>query len=213
MTELRRPSVNRRAEGKKRCTRSWLCGGGLVLTTAGVVAAGYRMIVTGSLTLDVGWGRTHRPLGPALVQIAAPPALVHEVVSEPYLGRTPRSLARKLEVLEKGTDMVLAAHHTPTTAGLVATTVETVRFPAPDRIEFRLVRGPVPHVRETFVLHEAAGGTRLEYSGELGTDFWAVGRWWGNQVARKWEAAVDTSLASIKSEAERRAKHRRPGHL
>jgi hypothetical protein len=182
----------------------------LVLTTAGVVATGYRMIVTGSLTLDVGWGRNHRPLGPVLVQIAAPPDVVHDVLSRPYLGRTPRSLASKLEVLEKGYDMVLAAHYTPTTRGLIATTVETVRFPAADRIEFRLVRGPVPYVRETFILHVVDGGTELEYSGELGTDFWAIGRWWGNQVARKWEAAVNTSLAAVKSDSERRAQHLRP---
>jgi hypothetical protein len=188
-----------------------LCGGALVLTTSGVVAAGYRMIVTGSLTLDVGWGRTYRPLGPVLVQIAAPPDVVYDVVSGPYLGRTPRSLASKLEVLEKGKDMVLAAHYTPTVAGLVAKTVETVRFPTVDRIEFRLVRGPVPYLRETFLLSEVVGGTQLEYTGEIGADFWVVGRWWANQVARKWEAAVDASLASIKSEAERRAKHRRPG--
>jgi hypothetical protein len=177
-----------------------------MLSTAGLVAAGYRMVVTGALTLDVGWGRTHRPLGPMRVEIAAPQDVVHDVISQPYLGRTPRGLASKLEVLERGIDMVLAAHYTPIAAGLVTTTVETVRFPAADRIEFRLVRGPVPYVRETFVLHEVAGGTQLEYAGELRADFWAVGRWWGNQVARKWEAAVDASLASIKSEAERLAK-------
>ena len=50
------------------------------------------------------------------------------------------------------------------------------------------------------------GGTAFEYTGELGVDFWGLGRWWGNQVATKWEAAVGASLASITTEAERRAK-------
>jgi hypothetical protein len=30
--------------------------------------------------------------------------------------------------------------------------VETVRFTPPERVDFRLVRGPVPHVVETFLL-------------------------------------------------------------
>ena len=59
-------------------------------------------------------------------------------------------------------------------------------------------------------MRETNGSTELEYNGELGADFWAVGRWWGNQVARKWEAAVTASLVSITSEAERRAKQRGP---
>jgi hypothetical protein len=50
--------------------------------------------------------------------------------------------------------MVLAAHFTPLGGrlGLVAQTVETVRFTRPERVDFRLVRGPVPHVVEAFVL-------------------------------------------------------------
>jgi hypothetical protein len=38
--------------------------------------------------------------------------------------------------------MVLAAHFTPVKCG-VTTTLETVRFERPNRIDFRLVRGPV----------------------------------------------------------------------
>ncbi len=54
--------------------------------------------------------------------------------------------------------MVLAAHFT--TAGrLTTTTVETVRFERPHRVSFRLLRGPVPHVVETYELRERAGGT------------------------------------------------------
>ncbi len=165
---------------------------------------GYRLVVSGALTLDTGVGRTLRPLGPLAVTIAAPRQTVFDVIALPYLGRTPRAMAEEIRVVERGTDMVLAAHRTPIRGGPVATTVETVRFTPPTTVDFRLVRGPVPHVVERFTLDEDNGTTRLEYSGELGTDFWEVGRWWGDQVARKWEATVSTSLDRIRVEAERR---------
>lgn len=99
--------------------------------------------------------------------------------------------------------MVLAAHFTAT-RGFVTTTVETVRFEPPSHVHFRLVRGPVPHVVEQFLLRESAEGTELEYRGELGTDLWALGRWWGTVVARRWEAVVRSSLEAVKLEGERR---------
>jgi hypothetical protein len=175
------------------------------VVAAGALAAGlYGLLVRGALTLDLGVGRTLRPLGPIVLRIGAPREVVFDVVAEPYLGKTPRALADKLHVLERGEDMVLAEHFTDV-GPFVATTLETVRFERPGRIDFRLVRGPVPHVVETFELREADGGTELDYSGELGADLWALGRWWGDRVARKWEAAVRSSLAGVKAEAERRA--------
>ena len=105
---------------------------------------------------------------------------------------------------------MLAAHYTPT-YGLTATTVEVVRFEPPERVYFRLVRGPVPHVVEQFVLHEVADGTELEYSGELGTDLWALGQAWGAAVARTWEATVESSLAAqTRRGGQRTAKVRLP---
>jgi hypothetical protein len=101
--------------------------------------------------------------------------------------------------------MVLAAHRTPVGWGMVTTTVETVRFERPDRVSFRLLRGPVPLVVERFILSEDAGSTRLDYEGELGTDFGGLGRRWGNLVATKWVATVRSSLARVAEEAERRA--------
>ncbi len=151
-----------------------------------------------------------RPLGPQTVDIAALRETVFDVVAHPYLGRTPRAMGEKLKVLERGSDLVLAEHYTPIAGGrLRAVTVETVRFTRPERIDFRLVRGPVPHVTESFVLEETGAGTRLVYLGELGTDLWRLGQWWGEAVAARWEATVATSLASVKSEAERRAAPRR----
>ncbi len=177
------------------------------LVTAG--SAAYVLIVRGDLTLDVGIGRRVRPLGPQKLHIAAPRETVFDVIARPYLGRTPRAMQSKFTVLERSADMVLAAHYTPVLRKLTATTVETVRFEAPALVAFRLVRGPVPHVTETFELAQAAdGGTDFTYTGELGTDFWAVGRWWGDQVAASWERAVEQSLAGVKEEAERRAGRR-----
>lgn len=176
------------------------CGGG-------GIAAGYLGLVSGALPLDLGVGRRSRPLGPQTVDIEAPREVVFDVIAQPYLGRSTRAMREKVRVLEGGSDMVLAAHHTPVAGGrLTATTVETVRFTRPERVDFRLVRGPVPAVTESFELGEHGLGTRLEYTGELDTDLWLLGQWWGGLVAPRWEAAVAGSLAAVKEEAERRAR-------
>jgi hypothetical protein len=182
--------------------------GRLTLAALGGTVLGlYAGLVRGSVTVDVGIGRSVRPLGPFTWQISAPRELVFEVISAPYLQRTPRALESKLRVLERGEDMVLAEHFTRV-GPVVTTTVETVRFDPPELVHFRLVRGPVPYVLERFRLREVEAGTELEYSGELGTDLWAAGRLWGALVAARWEATVRASLDFVKAEAERRAAHR-----
>ncbi|MCF6521633.1 SRPBCC family protein [Streptomyces sp. JJ36] len=172
----------------------------------GALAGLYLGLVTGAVPVDIGVGRRTRPLGPQTLDVAAARETVFDVVARPYLGRTPRAMREKLRVLERGSDMVLAAHHTPVAGGrLRAVTVETVRFTRPGRIDFRLVRGPVPQVTESFVLEESEAGTRLVYEGELGTDLWRLGEWWGAAVAARWETTVAASLDSVKAEAEHRA--------
>ncbi len=47
--------------------------------------------------------------------------------------------------------MALAAHFTQVKCG-TTTTLETIRFQRPDRIDFRLVRGPLPHLTESLLL-------------------------------------------------------------
>src|SRR5712691_5063406 len=173
----------------------------------GGTATAYRLLVRGALTLDVGVGRSVQPLGPLSWHIAASPETVFDLIAAPYLGRTPRALQQKLEVWVRATDMVLAAHHTPV-RNAITTTLETVRFERPARVEFRLVRGPVPHLAESFQLRREKEGTQLTWEGELGTDFWAIGRWWGQQVARIWEGAVRHSLSAVVAEAERRTRAR-----
>lgn len=166
---------------------------------------GYRLVATGDLTLDTGIGRRVRPLGPLSVTIAAPRDTVFDVIAAPYLDRTPRAMAAELDVLERGTDMVVAAHRTPIGWGMVTTTVESVHFVRPATVSFRLLRGPVPHVVEQFALAEDPGGTRLDYTGELATDFGSPGARWGEVVARRWVSTVTESLERIRVEAERRA--------
>lgn len=177
--------------------------GGVLLAAAASVFGFLRLLARGAVTVDLGIGRSSRPLGPITTDIEAPRDIAFDVIAAPYLDRTPRALESKLRVLERGTDVVLAEHFTDV-GRFVATTLETVRFNRPSSVHFRLVRGPVPHVVERFDLDEGDGGTELRYTGELATDLWGVGRWWGRRVARKWEAVVAASLADVKREAERR---------
>jgi hypothetical protein len=190
-------------------------GLGLVLVGVGAARGAYRLLVRGALTLDLGVGRRSQPLGPIEVLVAAPPGTVFDVIAAPYLGPTPRAMGDKLRVLERGTDMVLAEHFTPVGRGMTATTLETVRFERPHRVHFRLVRGPVPVVVETFALEPLdvaddvsfGPSTRFTYSGSLDTDLGRLGERWGAVVARRWEDAVRSSVDAVKAEAERRAGH------
>ena len=166
-------------------------------------AAGYAGLVTGALAVDLGIGRRGRALGPLAVDIGAPRDEVFNLLSRPYLGRPRPAFERKLRVVERGTDLVVAEHFTPVRGGLTARTLESVRFTRPDRIDYRLLRGPVPYLMEEFVLSEHGITTRLEYSGELATDLWAVGSLWGALVARRWQEVVAEALVAIKIEAER----------
>ncbi len=176
-----------------------------IVVVVALAAAGYVLIATGRLTLDTGLGRRVRPLGPQIVRIAAPRELVFELIEVPYLSANPPTeLREKITVLERSAEMVVAAHRTKS-GRFTTVTVESVAFTRPRRVAFRLLRGPVPHVTETFELREVDGGaaTELEYRGELGTDFWGAGALWGRIVAERWEAAVDGSLRSLKRSAER----------
>jgi hypothetical protein len=171
-----------------------------------LLAGGAALVARAGLTLDLGIGRRLRPLGPIALEIAAPPDVVFDVIAAPYLGRTPRAMRGKLDVIERGADLVLAAHFTRVAPGLTVTTVETVRFERTHRVSFRLVKGPVPHVLEHYELRPSDSGTAFEYRGELGTDLWALGTAWGALVAPSWERTVATSLEGIRAEAERRAR-------
>lgn len=195
----------RRVHGSR--VGSVLAGAAGVLLAAGAFAV--RAAIRGQLTLDLGLGRSVRPLGPMTISVSAPRDVVFDVAAAPYAPRAPRELRHHVEVLQRSPGMVLAAHRTPVGRD-VAVTTEGVVLERPDRIEFRLVRGPVPHVVEEFVFEEVGSGTKLTYRGELGTDLWALGRAWGSRVAPVWEETVRRSLEQIREAAERRAGSRAP---
>jgi hypothetical protein len=174
----------------------------MAVGVAGVGGVGV-LVARGALTLDLGVGRRTRRLGPIELVIAAPPEVVFDVIEGPYR-RTPRAMAGKLRVWEWAGDVVLAEHFTKV-GPLTASTLEMVRFERPERITFRLVRGPVPHAVESYELRELDAGTRFVYSGELGADLWALGDLVASRAAGRWERAVADSLELVVSEAERRA--------
>src|SRR5262249_54305730 len=106
---------------------------------AGVAGLAYYHTVSGKATVDTGWGRGVRPLGPFSTETPAPPPVVFDVIAGPYLGKTPKAMAGKLRVVERRTDMALAEHYTPVHRGrLTATTLEVVTFDRPHRVGFRL---------------------------------------------------------------------------
>lgn len=70
----------------------------------------HRLAAAADFTLDTGIGRRVQPLGPVDFEIAASREIVFDVIAGPYLNRTPRALQSELDVLERGSDMVLAAH-------------------------------------------------------------------------------------------------------
>lgn len=167
--------------------------------------------LVGRLTLDLGWGRSRHPLGPLDVIIEAPRDVVFDVVASPYLGRTPRDLRNRLEVLERGSDLVVAAYHTRLSL-LTSTTVESVRFEKPERISFRLLRGVAPSVTEEFTFQEAQDATRMAYRGELAMDFWVLGHLAGRFLVKTtWERVVRRHLGDVKAMAEGRARGARNG--
>ena len=162
--------------------------------------------LAGRLTIDLGWGRSLHPLGPIESTIEAPRDVVFDVLAAPYLGRVPKSVREQIEVLDRGTDLVVAAHHTRLRTH-TSTTVESVRFEGPSRISFRLLRGVSPHVVEEFVLEDEGGVTRFRYSGELAMDFWAVGKLAGRHLVKPtWERVVARHIDQVKGAAEERAR-------
>jgi len=188
-------------------TGLWIAVGVLSLLLVGGVAAGFLLLAMGRLHLDLGWGRSFHQLGPIEVRIAAPRELVFEMIREPYLGHTPRDSG--IEVLARGEDLAIAAHHTKVHF-YTATTVEAIDFKAPARVGFRHLSGPVPHAVEEFALEEVDGATNLRYIGEVGVDFFLLGRIAGRSWVRpQWEQTVRNHLEDLKQRAEQLAARRR----
>jgi hypothetical protein len=184
-------------------TGLWITVGVLAALLLAGMAGAFLLLAMGRLHLDLGWGRSLHELGPIEFRIAAPRGLVFEMISAPYLGRAPG--AAGIEVLARGEDLAVAVHHTKVHF-YQARTVEVVKFEAPARVGFRHLTGPVPHAIEEFVLEETEDGTELRYSGEVGIDFFFLGRLAGRHWVRpQWERAVREHLEDLKPRAEQRA--------
>jgi uncharacterized protein YndB with AHSA1/START domain len=188
-------------------TGLWITVGVLAALLIALVAVMFLLLAMGRLHLDLGWGRSLHELGPITVRIAAPPELVFEVISAPYLGRAPRGSG--IEVLAGDDALVVAAHHTKVHF-YTARTVEVVEFEPPTGVGFRHLTGPVPHAVEEFALEDVDGATELRYVGEIGIDFFLLGRLAGRHWVRpQWERAVREHLDAVKDHAEQRSARRR----
>lgn len=188
-------------------TYLWITVGVLLalLLTSG--AALFLALAMGRLHIDLGIGRSIHQLGPITTTIHAPRELVFEMIAAPYLGRS--SAASEIEVLARGEHLVVARHHTKVHF-YTAQTTEAVDFTPPSRIGFRHITGPVPYAVEKFVLEETGDGTELRYDGELGIDFFILGRISGRYWVRpQWERVVAAHLDELKERAETMAGRRR----
>jgi len=192
-------------------TGLWITLGVLGALLIALVAGMFLLVAMGRLHLDLGWGRSLHELGPITIRIAAPRELVFEIISAPYLGRTPGGSG--IEVVARGDTIAVAAHHTKVHF-YTARTVEVVEFEPPTRVGFRHLTGPVPHAVEQFALAELEGATELRYDGELGIDFFVLGRIAARHWVRpQWERAVREHLDDLRERAEQRAtrlRSRRP---
>jgi hypothetical protein len=186
-------------------TGLWIAVGvlaGLLLTlSAGLFLA----LAMGRLHLDLGVGRSLQQLGPITATIRAPRELVFEIIAAPYIGR---SSAPGIEVLARSKGLVVARHQTRVHF-YTSQTTEAIDFTPPVRVGFRHLSGPVPHALEEFTLAGTDVGTELRYSGELGIDFFILGRIAGRYWVRpQWERVVSAHIEEIRLRAEARADHR-----
>ena len=177
-------------------------GASAALAAGGAVA--FFLASRGVMALDLGIGRTLHALGPITIHIGAPRDLVFDIIAAPYLGKMPASMEGKIEILDRHGNLVIALHRTPLPVR-DAITLESVAFKRPRRVTFKLLRGPVPHVEEEFILDERDGETEFTYAGELGADLWGLGRIYGGRIVRPvWEQVVRDSLVQVKAAAEER---------
>jgi hypothetical protein len=185
----------------------WIVVAILAVLLAIMVAGGFLLLAMGRLHLDLGWGRSLHTLGPVVVRIDAPRDLVFEILSAPYTGRA--SGGSEIDVIARDRSVAVAAHYTKVHF-YTARTVEVIELDEPDRIGFRHLTGPVPHAVEAFDLVAAEGGTELGYGGEIGIDFWLLGRIAGARWVRpQWEATVREHMEEVKRRAEQRASRQR----
>ena len=183
-------------------TALWIVVGVLAALIVVSSAALFLALAMGRMHLDLGVGRSYHQLGPITATIRAPRELVYEVISAPYLGR---SRAPGLEILARSEHLAVARHHTKVHF-YTSQTTEIVELTPPTRVSFRHLCGPVPHALEELVLEQTDAGTELRYSGELGIDFYILGRIAGRYWVRpQWERVVAAHIEDLRQRAEAKA--------
>ena len=186
-------------------TALWISLGVLAALLVALIAGAFLLLAMGRLHLDLGWGRSIHPLGPITIGIDAPREIVFEILAAPYVGR---ARAEGIDVLAGDGRLAVAAHHTKVHF-YTARTVEVIELEEPTRIGFRHLTGPVPHAVEEFLLTEKDGRTELHYTGEIGIDFFVLGRIAGRRWVRpQWERTVRAHLEDVKERAEQRSARR-----
>ena len=84
-------------------------------------------------------------------------------------GTLPDAPPHTAEVLDRHGDVMLVRYRTPA-MGLTLEHLEEVRLEAPDAVAYRLIRGPLKHVRERLTFTTNGDATIVTYSGEFGHD-------------------------------------------
>jgi hypothetical protein len=187
-------------------TGLWIAVGVLAVLLSALIAGGFLAMALGRMHLDLGWGRSIHPLGPLRIRIEAPRELVYEILSAPYLGR---SRSDSIELLARGESVVVAAHLTKVHF-YEARTVEAIELEPPGRMGFRHLTGPVPYAVEEFRLEADGEATELHYGGELGIDYFWLGRIAARRwVLPQWNRTVEGHLEEVKDRAEQRAERAR----
>jgi len=183
-------------------TGYWIALGALALLLVAMTAGSFLALAMGRLHLDLGWGRSRHPVGLEPRRIEAPRELVYEILSAPYLGKAP---SESVEVLAGSDSLVVAAHLTKVHF-YEARTVESVALEPPASMRFRHLTGPVPEASEEFRLEPDDDATVLHYDGEIGIDFFWLGRIAARRwVVPQWNRAVAEHLTEVRRIAEQRS--------
>ncbi|CAN5488346.1 hypothetical protein BH20CHL7_BH20CHL7_09810 [soil metagenome] len=107
-------------------------------------------------------------IGPVVTEIAAPPALVFQMLAA--IGQGAQRDGERAEILEDVDGQLICDFWTrvalPVGHDRLVRTRERVHVRPPDRIDYEHLDGPVRGLRESIVVTAAAaGGTRMTYTG------------------------------------------------
>jgi hypothetical protein len=138
--------------------------------------------------------------------INAAPALVFQLVAA--VGQGPD--AAHARVLERPSAERAIVEFTTKVLGREVRTLEEVGFHAPDRITYRLIKGPLPAVDEEFAVQARGEGSLLRYHGTFVPHGpWPRAVFDRIVVPRIYRKAVWSSMMQIKEAAEARQRKSR----